>query len=137
MEENELLERFVGLKEHFRHFYQHRKKIAALENRAYTVKFKHKNHLALIKACLNEGFLEDEEAEFLNYMLKKYETDYLAWAHRTKWLKEQMGIKKKAPKTAPIQLKLNFEKKMEPVYPLALIAMQQQSQFFRQNSLAI
>lgn len=85
-----LFDRIEELKEKFCNFFQHRKKLKALENYSTVVPFHHKKYLYLIKNCMDDGFLEQKEAEFLDYMLTKYEVNYLDWSHRTKWLKGEM-----------------------------------------------
>ena len=39
---------------------------------------------------MDDGFLGDKEDEFLGYLLDKYEVNFLDWAHKTKWLKQEM-----------------------------------------------
>lgn len=129
MENENLFEKIAELKERFGHFFQHRKKISALENYSSVVKFHHKNYLALIKACMNEGFLGEEESMFLEYILKRYEMNYLDWMHRTKWVRDRMGIKKPKPKVVPEQMLIDFEKAHKSVaFPVALIAKQNSPQ---------
>lgn len=77
-------------KEKFSNFFQHKKKVKALQHLNETKNFRHQNYLMLIKECLNDGFLENEEEQFLEFMLRKYEINYLEWCHKTKWLKEQI-----------------------------------------------
>lgn len=94
-----LFEKVSELKEKFKSLFQHKKKIAALENYSLAAPFTHRNQLTLIKNCMNDGFLDDEEARFLEHMLKKYELNYLDWSHKTKWLKNQ--IRSMAAKKSP------------------------------------
>jgi len=134
MEIDNLFEKIAELKVKFQHFYQHRKKITALDNHSSVVKFYHKSYLSLIKVCMNEGFLGGEESQFLEFLLKKYEVSYLDWAHRTNWLKKQMNIKKKAvkraPKVSPVQIMMDFEKKHQAqvAIPVALLAFKSMPQ---------
>ena len=128
MDKRSLFDRVPELKERFRKFFQHRKKIAALENYSTTVNFSHKNYLTLVKECLKDGFLGEKEAEFLDYMLACYEVNYLDWAHKTKWLKTQMNERAQVShKLRPYQILFDFDRVKEtPVHvPTALIAMQQ------------
>jgi hypothetical protein len=85
-----LFDRVSDLKEKFKKFFTHKKKIKALENYSECVPFEHKDYLTLIKRCMNDGFLGEKESDFLTYMLEKYEINFLDWFHRTKWLKSEM-----------------------------------------------
>lgn len=91
MTKSYLFDKVSELKARFSSFFQHRKKIKALENYSEVGYFQHRNYLTLIKHCMNESFLEEQESLFLDHMLTKYELNYLDWAHRTKWLKGQMA----------------------------------------------
>lgn len=91
MSKSYLFDKVSELKDKFSKFFQHRKKLKALENYSEVGCFQHKNYLTLIKHCMTESFLEEKEADFLDHMLNKYELNYLDWAHRTKWLKSQMA----------------------------------------------
>lgn len=127
MEKSFLFDKVPELKEKFRKCFQQRKKIAALENYSTSVKFPHKSYLLLVKECMKDGFLGQEESEFLDYMLNRYHLNYLDWAHRTKWLKQQMeeGIAV-SNRFRPYQILFNFDKVQQtPVHiPIALIADQ-------------
>lgn len=128
MEIDNLFEKIAELKVKFQHFYQHRKKITALDNHSSVVKFHHKSYLSLIKICMNEGFLGGEESQFLEFLLKKYEVSYLDWSHKTNWLKKQMNIKKrpskKVMKHKAAQIMMDFEKlqKTPVAIPVAIMA---------------
>ena len=128
MEKPNIFDRIPELKEKFQAFFQHRKKIAALENYSSSVKFHHKSYLLLVKECLKDGFLGDEEAAFLDHMLGRYEINYLDWAHKTKWLKEQIKEKGIAVshRYRPYQILFDFDKPKDlPVnVPVELIAIQ-------------
>lgn len=111
MKKGNLFEKITELKENFREFFQHRKKITALENFSASDQFHHKKYLVLVKSCLDDGFLEEQESDFLNHMLKKYEINYLDWAHKTKWLKKRMReAKPRTPRM--VQGYFNFEPTM-------------------------
>jgi hypothetical protein len=88
-----LFDKVSELKEKFRHFWHHRKKLQALENYSQVVPFQHKDYLILIKRCMSDGFLGEEEAKFLCYMTDKYfsEQNFLDWTHKTKWLKGEIS----------------------------------------------
>lgn len=93
--------------EKLKDFWSHKKKIKALENYSQVGTFQHKHYLFLIKRCLNEGFLGEEESRFLSYMTNKYfpETGHLAWAHKTKWIKGQIKeITCKKPKLVELDM---------------------------------
>ena len=113
MKKENLFEKISDLQVRFADFFQHRKKAKSLENYSVSTKFSHKNYLSLIQGCLADGFLEDVESKFLDHMLKKYQLNYLDWAHRTKWLKKIMKEMepKKARKPAPIQTFFDFAAK--------------------------
>lgn len=68
-----------------------RKKSQALDNYSSIAPFHHKGYLNLIKTCMNEGFLGDKESDFLDYMLDRYNVNFLDWSHRTRWLKKEMA----------------------------------------------
>lgn len=80
-------------KEKFCNFLKHKKKVTALENLSSCKKFANWNYIQLLKQCLNAGFLEEEEEKFLDHMIQKnfQELEYLAWTHKTKWLKATMA----------------------------------------------
>lgn len=86
-----LFDKATELKNKFKVFSSHKNKIKALENYSSVGAFTHANYLELMKECLSEGFLEEKESEFLNYMIQKYELKYLDWSHKTKWLKAHMN----------------------------------------------
>lgn len=77
-------------KEKLNRFTVHKKKLYALNNYSEVVPFQHKHYLLLIKKCMDDGFLQEKEAEFLCYMVEKYKIDFLDWSHRTPWLKNEM-----------------------------------------------
>jgi len=130
----QILEKVDELKHKFYNFFVHRKKLRALQNYSEASnQFTHHNYLGLIKKCLADGFLTVKEADFLSYMLEKYEINFLDWSHRTLWLKEEMrkmarnpktGIKAKGPQ--PHQFFFNWEKAMPTAVsvPVYLIAQQ-------------
>lgn len=90
MQNTTLFERIPELKEKLTSLVVHKKKLRALENYSEVNYFQHNDYLGLIKKCLNDGFLDDRESEFLTYMIQKYDVNFLDWSHRTKWLKEEM-----------------------------------------------
>ena len=115
MDKIALFNKLSELKQKFTSFFQHRKKVNALENFSGSVNFHHRKYLNLIKGCINDGFLDEKEEEFLEHMLKKYEINYLEWSHRTKWLKAQMA-QRRAPivtRPQPAQMFFNFDKKQQ------------------------
>lgn len=116
MKKEFLFDKISDLKEKFQSFFQHRKKITALENFSIDAKFAHKNYLSLVKECMAEGFLGEEESSFLDHILGRYEVNYLDWAHKTKWLKAQIKEKEqKAQKPRPIQEFFNFDRQQTQV----------------------
>ena len=90
MKSNEIFSKIFDLKEKFKKFFSHKKKLQALDNYSSVAPFQHKDYLLLIKKCMADGFLGEKEADFLTYMLEKYEINFLDWSHKTRWLKEEM-----------------------------------------------
>ena len=91
MAKTHLFEKIFELKEKFKHLFIQKKKLKALENYSEVVDFQHKDYITLIKRCMADGFLGDKEADFLCYLLEKYEVNFLDWSHRTKWLKTEIS----------------------------------------------
>lgn len=88
---NTLFNSTAELKEKFTNLWCVRKKVRALENYSSCAPtFKHANFLGLIKNCIEVEFPDEKESAFLDYVLSKYELQYLDWAHKTPWLKNQM-----------------------------------------------
>lgn len=126
MKKENFFNRVSELKDKFVAFFQHRKKVSALENYSLTGRFEHRNYLGLVKECLNDGFLGDEESKFLDHMLGRYEMHYLDWAHRTRWLKTEVS-RLKIPEEKPtiFQSTFGFEQPTPTLnIPMALIAKQ-------------
>ena len=123
-----LFEAIGILKQKFMSLFQQEKKVKAIETFTEGAPFPHRNYLNLIKECLNDGFLEDKEAGFLDHMLTKYEINYLDWSHRTKWIKQQIASRK-AERPKQIQATFAFEARPPQVaIPTHLIAKPQASQ---------
>lgn len=80
------------LQNKFEEFNLHHKQMRSLENYSAALPLKEKCYLVLIKRCMADGFLDEEAATFLNYMIRKHFSgrNFLNWAHRTPWLKAQM-----------------------------------------------
>lgn len=111
MAKSYISESIQTFREKFSAFFQHRKKIKALENYANTGLFRHEKYIPLLKGCLEEGFLEAQEATFLDHLVHKYLDDYLFWAHRTKSLKQEIiRLEKQKPKPQAQQLYIDFGK---------------------------
>ncbi len=122
MKKENLFEKISELKTRFGHFFQHRKKITALENYSTAEKFPHKNYLTLVKSCMTEGFLGDQESQFLDYMLTKYEVNYLDWAHKTKWLKREIDSRR-VFKPSAMQMFFDLGRKETPInVPVEILA---------------
>jgi hypothetical protein len=106
VETQEVCEKAGKFKEKFQDFFGQKKKVRALSNLASSVvpkeaeieMRKDKAMLDIIKKCLKESFLDEEEIRFLAYMMKKRfsQENYLDYTHRTKWLKDKL-VDKKAP----------------------------------------
>lgn len=106
-----ILEKVDMLKQKFKHFFTHKKKLRALENYSEVAEFHHKDYLPLIQKCMEDGFLGQAEGDFLGHLIDRYQLDFLTWAHRTKWVKEEMSrILTANQKKNDIQLTMfNFE----------------------------
>lgn len=85
-----LFDQVSSLKEKFKIFLSHRKKMQALDNYSSCAPFQHRDFLILIKRCMRDGFLGEKEGEFLAYMVEKYAINFLDWSHKTPWLKSEM-----------------------------------------------
>jgi hypothetical protein len=119
-----LFDKVSELTDKFKRFFQQKKKVAAMENFSSVgnVPQKSRNFLMLIKTCLNDGFLDQEDADFLDRMIRKHELNYLDWSHKTKWLKEKMNSMVQNPPPIPKpQMYFDFDKKpATPNYPIEL-----------------
>lgn len=128
-----LFERVGELKNKFFNLFQHKKKIRALENYSEVAPFHHKKYLHMIESCIDDGFLEDKETEFLDHMLQKYEVNYLDWAHKTRWLKQTMEDMAREHKPKIEQFQLPFRNVPMPAHqvPLELLMKQNQQGYRR------
>lgn len=83
---------------------QNWKKIRALVNFSKTIDdFEEWKALEFIVHFFHKGFLDDEEAKFLEHVLKKYNIDYTQWCTLTPWVKNQIAARK-ASQNQPQQL---------------------------------
>lgn len=121
-----LFERVGELKDKFFNLFQHKKKIKALENYSNVAPFHHKKYLRMIESCIDDGFLEDKETEFLDHMLQKYEVNYLDWAHKTRWLKKTMEDMSQEHSVVVEQFQLPFRNMPKPSFqvPVQLLMNQ-------------
>lgn len=131
-----LFDKVFELKEKFKKFFTHKKKMQALDNYSSVVPFQHKDYLLLIKKCMNDGFLGEKEADFLTYMLEKYEVNFLDWSHKTRWLKGEMArLAAKYQEPQPVQtFMFDFDKLQQPMsahVPFELLAQQQKQKMAR------
>lgn len=113
-----LFDKIPDLKEKFKNFFSHKKKMQALDNYSYCAPFQHRDYLLLIKKCMLHGFLGEKEADFLCYMVEKYAINFLDWSHKTNWLKQEMNklasnFPKPEPKIAQLPL-FDYEKMKVP-----------------------
>lgn len=116
MKTESLFDKISELKEKFKNFFQHKKKVTALDNFSVDMRFAHTSYVLLIKDCMKQGFLDQEESSFLDHMLGKYEINYLDWAHKTKWLKNEMKFRgEEKQKNRPAQQFFNFERAIPQV----------------------
>lgn len=130
MSEN-LFDKITVLKEKFKDFFTHKKKFQALENYSSAVPFEHKDYLLLIKRCMADGFLGEKEADFLCYMLDKYQVNHLDWSHKTKWLKgeiERLSCHYKPKEVMPAFDFSMLSPKMDSKIPFELLAQHQKQQ---------
>lgn len=122
-----LFDKVSELTQKFKKSWSDRKKSQALENYSSVAPFQHRGYLTLIKQCMNEGFLGEKESDFLNYMLNRYDVNYLDWAHKTRWLKKEMSAMASNHQREMVQQQdlFDWDKKATPVsVPLELIARQ-------------
>lgn len=93
MNDNNMFTWASSFKSKFAKLWLQKKQANALKNFSQSGPFQHKHYLLLIKKCLDEGFLGEEEARFLSHMVNKYfgsNSECLAWAHKTKWIKDRI-----------------------------------------------
>ncbi len=84
------------------HVTQQLKKLKALRNYSEASPLKHFRYVELLQHCVENNFLTSTEENFLEYMIQKYEIDYLDWAHKTPWLKRQIQNLKQAQQAQAI-----------------------------------
>lgn len=70
---------------------QDKKKIQALQNLALAKRYRQINLVKIVAEDYKHGFLEMEERNFLDFVLKRHALDYLSWSHRTRWLKQEIA----------------------------------------------
>jgi hypothetical protein len=107
-----LQSKYEQFKAQFNIYFQHTKKVKALENYAEVAHYSGAKYIRILKELIKDGFLEPEEETFLNYQLKKTEINYLFWSHKTKLLKKEMRriAKSKVSLLAPKQLYFDIDK---------------------------
>lgn len=120
------IEKLNFLKNKFTGFFVNKKKLSALENYSSVAPFRYQKSLYLIKDAMEEGFLNEKGASFMNSMLDEYEISFLDWAHKTRWLKKKMkSMVSSKPKPIDPQIYFDFEKKLlSPSVPVSLIVPQ-------------
>lgn len=93
-------QKLKGSTEKFLNHNQNWKKIRALVNFSKTLDdFEEWNALEFIVRYFIKGFLDPEQEQFLDYVIRKYAIDYLQWCHLTLWVKNQISSKE-PPKPA-------------------------------------
>jgi hypothetical protein len=112
MEKITIFDKVSLFKEKIFSFFQHRRKVTALENYSSCAPFQHRSHLSLLKKCLAQAFLDKEEATFLDHMLLKYQVNYLDWGFKTRWLRNEMSQRRQIAqeRVRVPQFSFNFEK---------------------------
>lgn len=79
------------LKRKFLEDLQDKKKIQALQHLGEVRKFRQQSLLKVVADDYRCGFLDPEESQFLDYVLRKYSIDYLNWCHKTRGTKLEMA----------------------------------------------
>lgn len=99
-----VFDQIVDLKKKFQDAFVHKKQLKALQNYSYAASeliqnledanapmpFTKVKKLNLIKAAIDEGFLDEDDAWYLSRMLDKFKLNFLDWCHKTKWLDQEM-----------------------------------------------
>lgn len=121
MHRENLFERTDVLKPLFSSFFQHKKKVRALENFAEAEVVTYTNELSLIKSCLENRFLSKKGSDFLEELLEENRVNYLDWSHRTRWLKSQIQARKRERAELPKIQQAFFDfARPQPQVPLSL-----------------
>jgi len=103
--------KFNEFKDKFSSFFVHRKKVQALENYKEAVNFPGSKYIPILQEILKDGFLDHEEENFLNYQIKKAEICAYTWAHKTKWVKNEIiRMKFHTPRKPDRQIYFDFDK---------------------------
>lgn len=119
MNQQQFFEKIDSLRGKFTQFMQHRKMIQAIKNHNFVVKMNPKQEklFKCVRICLDMGFLSGADEVYLDHLLKEFDIFYLDWCHRTKQVKEKMGIQtpKKKVKTRIVieQTYFDFAKTVE------------------------
>ena len=79
------------LKRKFLEDLQDKKRIQALQHLAEVRKFRQQSLLKVVADDYKNGFLDPEESQFLEYVVRKYSIDYLNWCHKTRGTKIEMA----------------------------------------------
>lgn len=118
MKGEQIFERISELKEKFRDFFQQRKQMTALENHALVKEFTDAEQevFSAIKYCMKGSFLEDEDADWMARKLNRLQINYLDWAHKTKWLKQQIEAGKAPKKPVVVQTMFDFKPATQHTY---------------------
>lgn len=133
MAKNYISMKLDEFKQKFKSFLLHKKKVKALENYAACHCNVKRGWVQLLRECLNCGFLEPKEEEFLDHMINKthLEIEYLTWCHRTKWLKSHMQELAGEMMQKNEQIMIDFSKldrAPEGYMPLNMVARHKQQQ---------
>lgn len=127
-----IFDKVIELKEKFKSYYQHRKKLRALKNYSQVAPFMDQKKLTLIEGCLNEGFLIPSGAKFLDEILDGYKVNYLDWTYKTRWLKttmREMGKGVNNPNPRPVQMSIfDYTKGKLPDVPVEILGNQPAAQ---------
>ena len=83
-------------------------KIKALKNYALTCKYKEWVALELFTLLMEQNRLGAPERRFLDHLLKKYKINYLDWAFKTHWVRDQITSKAISKKENKGQMHFSF-----------------------------
>lgn len=111
----------------FQEDFQDRKRLMALENLNEVKRYRQYGLVRLVQESYRNGFLAEEEREFLDWTLQQHQIDYTQWSHRTPGLKRIMrqmkGTKKSVPQVVQLPLFPDLEKKPIAGLPIAMMGM--------------
>jgi len=101
-----LVQKLIDFDIKFKAYFIHKKKLKAMNNYAEVADLEKKHIIAmkLIENFASGGFLEEEDVEYLNKLLARYEVKFSEWSHKTKWLKGHMKSISRQRGKAPVKI---------------------------------